>query len=96
MTYEDKPTLSVMLTDEFGYQRKFYADLNSSSLGDVIRAFVDALLGFSYGAPTIEDCLIGELQERFGFELENGPPISYSNLGVLTSFEEENDEEDDE
>lgn len=75
MTYEEKPKLSVMITDEFGYQRKFYTHLNSSSLDDVIRAFVDALLGFSYVAPSIEDCLIGELQNRFGFEYISNPDL---------------------
>ena len=75
MLEDVKPKLSVSLTDEFGYQRKFYTDMNSSSLDDVIRAFVDALLGFSYGAPSIEDCLIGELQERFGFEYISDPDL---------------------
>lgn len=64
-----KATLSIGMTDEFGFRRKFATDLNSSALDAVTNAFVEAMMGFGYARSSIEDCLIEALQEYFGFDV---------------------------
>lgn len=86
MEEDMKAVLSVSMTDEFGTRKRFATDLISSALDDVLQAFIDALLGFGYQAASVEDCLIGALQENFGFEYTSDPDL----------FDEIETEEDDE
>jgi hypothetical protein len=49
------PTLKVMFTNEFGDKTEVTKDLSDSTIGSVVEAFRESLMGFGFSPNNVDD-----------------------------------------